>query len=280
MLYPLSYECLPVILLPGFPPGLFGPVGVARTTLHDLRRDAKSISHTGHNLGKSPPRRSCGRTLQGGMTGSARVGCRPEHAGAGRGGPGEPGAAGRTRAGPAPGSRARAGRTARRQALTRPEDTATRWHTRTGPRPDRRRPRTGRPEQWSTRRGAHADRRKTRTRRTPDGGVRQSGRTRTGTVGRARAPEGRPSGRRPAPYRPRAVPTTTRRAARTGGPAPGGAPQPAPRRRPSGGSRRKRLRESGPMAELPGQGAEAEGFEPSMDGKAQTALAVRRHRPD
>ncbi|CAG6395189.1 hypothetical protein SCOCK_30422 [Actinacidiphila cocklensis] len=26
--------------------------------------------------------------------------------------------------------------------------------------------------------------------------------------------------------------------------------------------------------------AEAEGFEPSMDGKAQTALAVRRHRPD
>lgn len=116
MLYPLSYECLPVILLPGFPPGLFGPVGVARTTLHDLRRDAKSISHTGHNLGKSPPRRSCGRTLQGGMAGSARVGCRPEHAGAGRGGPGEPGASGRTRAGPAPGSRARAGRPARRQA--------------------------------------------------------------------------------------------------------------------------------------------------------------------
>jgi hypothetical protein len=32
--------------------------------------------------------------------------------------------------------------------------------------------------------------------------------------------------------------------------------------------------------ELPGRRAEAEGFEPSMDGKAQTALAVRRHRPD
>lgn len=27
-------------------------------------------------------------------------------------------------------------------------------------------------------------------------------------------------------------------------------------------------------------GAEAEGFEPSMGGKPQTALAVRRHRPD
>jgi len=26
--------------------------------------------------------------------------------------------------------------------------------------------------------------------------------------------------------------------------------------------------------------AEAEGFEPSMGGKTQTALAVRRHRPD
>jgi hypothetical protein len=33
-------------------------------------------------------------------------------------------------------------------------------------------------------------------------------------------------------------------------------------------------------AELPGQWAEAEGFEPSMGFKAQTALAVRRHRPD
>jgi hypothetical protein len=31
---------------------------------------------------------------------------------------------------------------------------------------------------------------------------------------------------------------------------------------------------------VPGEVAEAEGFEPSMDGKAQTALAVRRHRPD
>ena len=33
-------------------------------------------------------------------------------------------------------------------------------------------------------------------------------------------------------------------------------------------------------AELPDQRAEAEGFEPSMGFKAQTALAVRRHRPD
>ena len=29
-----------------------------------------------------------------------------------------------------------------------------------------------------------------------------------------------------------------------------------------------------------GDGAEAEGFEPSMGVKTQTALAVRRHRPD
>lgn len=36
------------------------------------------------------------------------------------------------------------------------------------------------------------------------------------------------------------------------------------------------LRRSGPGR----RGAEAEGFEPSMGGKPQTALAVRRHRPD
>ena len=36
-----------------------------------------------------------------------------------------------------------------------------------------------------------------------------------------------------------------------------------------------------PSAEAEGSFmAEAEGFEPSMGGKTQTALAVRRHRPD
>lgn len=47
MLYPLSYECLAFR-------AFFFPVGVARTTLHDLRRDAKSISRTTAELRKQP----------------------------------------------------------------------------------------------------------------------------------------------------------------------------------------------------------------------------------
>ncbi len=45
MLYPLSYECSAS--------RFFLPVGVAGTTLHDLRRDAKSISRDAANTGKS-----------------------------------------------------------------------------------------------------------------------------------------------------------------------------------------------------------------------------------
>lgn len=52
MLYPLSYECVSSAGASVPPPGFFSPVGVARTTLHDLRRDAKSISRTPPDLGK------------------------------------------------------------------------------------------------------------------------------------------------------------------------------------------------------------------------------------
>jgi hypothetical protein len=45
---------LPAASAAGFTGGLFGPVGVAGTTLHDLRRDAKSISRTPPDLGKHP----------------------------------------------------------------------------------------------------------------------------------------------------------------------------------------------------------------------------------
>lgn len=47
MLYPLSYERLAFRRF-------FLPVGVAWTTLHEPRRDTKSIAHTASDLQKRP----------------------------------------------------------------------------------------------------------------------------------------------------------------------------------------------------------------------------------
>ena len=54
----------------------------------------------------------------------------------------------------------------------------------------------------------------------------------------------------------------------------------AVRPRGCGGGRNGLIEAPGHGDRGSGGGAEAEGFEPSMEGKAQTALAVRRHRPD
>lgn len=57
VLYPLSYERLAFRRF-------FLPVGVAGTTLHDLRRQAKSVSHTPTDLRKRHFQGAPGRPLQ------------------------------------------------------------------------------------------------------------------------------------------------------------------------------------------------------------------------
>ncbi len=53
MLYPLSYECVSVILLSDFSSRAFRPGRRCGTTLHEPRRHAKSIGHSMINQGKA-----------------------------------------------------------------------------------------------------------------------------------------------------------------------------------------------------------------------------------
>ncbi len=65
MLYPLSYECLGVLLCLLFLPGFSDPVGVAGTTLHDWRREVKSVCRTRPDLRKRPDERPRGTPRDG-----------------------------------------------------------------------------------------------------------------------------------------------------------------------------------------------------------------------